>query len=76
MVLICGRNFYDKNGGVKTFAALLHHFHHKMVLLRLPCMSSRVKLLEDSFLDYIANIIVLITSSSNLIRSQQLLFIA
>ena len=75
MFLICGRNFYDKNGGIKIFSPLLHHFHHKMVLLRLPCMSSRVKLLEDSFLDYIANIIRLITSSSNLIRSQQLLFI-
>ena len=56
MFLICGRRFCDKNGGVKVFAALLHHFHHKMVLLRLPCMSGRLKLLEDSFLDYIANI--------------------
>ena len=76
ITLICGRRFYDKNGSVKAFAALLHHFHHKMVLLRLPCMSSRLKLLEDSFLDYIANIIVSITNSSNLIGSQQLLFTA
>lgn len=76
MFLICGRSFYDKNGSVKAFAALLRHFHHKMVLLRLPSMSSRLKLLEDSFLDYIANIIVSITNSSNLIGSQQLLFTA
>ena len=74
MFLICGRRFYDKNGRVKAFAA--HTAHHKMVLLRLPCMSSRLKFLEDSFLDYIANIIVSITNSSNLIGSQQLLFTA
>ena len=76
MLLICGRSSCDKNGGVEAFAALLHHLNHNKVLLLLPCMSSRLKLLEDSFLDYISNIIVSITNSSNLIGSQQLLFTA
>ena len=76
MFLICGRRFYDKNGGVKAFAALLRHFTIKWFYSAshaCPIVSSSLKI---HFLDYIANIIVSITNSSNLIGSQQLLFTA